>query len=56
MTVRAGERLDVDCTFINGTGSTVTFGDSSDQEMCFVGIYRYPATNAGVFDCVEISF
>ena len=51
--VNAGERLDVDCTYINDTGSIVTFGDSSSQEMCFVGIYRYPATNAGVFDCVE---
>ncbi len=54
--VSAGERLDVDCTYVNGTGSTVTFGDSSSQEMCFVGIYRYPATGQGVFDCVETSF
>jgi len=53
--VQAGERLKVDCTYMNNTGSTVTFGDSSSQEMCFVGIYRYPATNQGVFDCVESS-
>lgn len=50
--VNAGERLDIECVYINDTGSTVTFGDSSTQEMCFVGIYRYPATDAGTFNCV----
>lgn len=52
--VGAGEQLDVECVYENSTGQTVTFGDSSNQEMCFVGIYRYPATGAGVFDCVEL--
>lgn len=51
--VLAGERLSIDCTYLNDTGSTVTFGDSSEQEMCFAGIYRYPATGAGLFSCVE---
>lgn len=54
--VAAGERLDIDCTYLNDTGGFVTFGDSSDKEMCFVGIYRYPATGAGLFDCVESGF
>lgn len=53
--VRAGERLDVECVYDNTSGSFVIFGDSSEAEMCFVGIYRYPATGAGTFDCVEIS-
>lgn len=51
--VQSGERLDINCTYVNNTGSTVMFGDSSTAEMCFVGIYRYPATGQGVFDCVE---
>lgn len=52
--VSAGQNLQVECIYENNTGSLVTFGDSSDQEMCFVGIYRYPATGAGVFDCVDL--
>jgi hypothetical protein len=52
VSVNAGDRLDIDCVYINDTGSAVTFGDSSTQEMCFVGIYRYPATNTGTFGCV----
>jgi hypothetical protein len=51
--VKNGERLEVVCTYLNDTGGTVFFGDSSDAEMCFVGIYRYPATNAGLFSCSE---
>ena len=51
--VAAGERFEVTCTYLNDTGQTVTFGDSSDSEMCFVGFYRYPSTNADIFDCTE---
>ncbi len=51
--VAAGERLAVDCTYLNDSGSLIFFGDSSESEMCFAGIYRYPATGAGTFDCVE---
>jgi len=50
--VPAGEALDVRCSYINNTGRDVFFGDSSNSEMCFVGIYRYPATDAGLFSCV----
>lgn len=28
------------------TGATVAFGDSTDDEMCVLGMYRYPATGA----------
>jgi hypothetical protein len=33
-----------ECTYDNTTGKTVTFGESSDTEMCFSIIYRYPST------------
>jgi hypothetical protein len=49
--VKNGDRIDVECSYINNTGQGVTFGDSSDSEMCFAGLYRYPASNAGLFDC-----
>lgn len=37
-----GDRIRVSCTYDNTTGSTVNFGDSSTEEMCFAGMYRYP--------------
>jgi hypothetical protein len=40
--VSAGEGIQVTCTWINDTGSMVEFGDSSNQEMCFAGLYLYP--------------
>jgi hypothetical protein len=38
-----GDTIDIDCVYDNTTGATVTFGDSSNDEMCFIGAYRYPA-------------
>ena len=49
--VQAGEHIEVYCTYENTTGQIVTFGDSSSNEMCFAGLYRYPATGAGLFSC-----
>lgn len=48
-----GDRVKVDCTYVNNTGSTITFGDSSDAEMCFSGLYRYPTTNSSLFECTD---
>ena len=39
---QAGDHLDVTCTYVNDTGDPVGWGDSSNNEMCFVGFYRYP--------------
>lgn len=47
--VRAGEAVRADCTWNNTTGETVTFGDSSDKEMCFAGLYRYPKSGEDTF-------
>ena len=52
--VQAGDKIQVTCDYVNTTGHLVTFGDSSDQEMCFAGLYRYPAQNAGLFQCTDI--
>jgi hypothetical protein len=45
-----GDKLRVDCTHMNTTTHEVTFGESSLSEMCFAGIYRYPAVG-GFFIC-----
>lgn len=44
----AGTRVGVHCEYDNPTSSSVGFGDSSNQEMCFALLYRYPALGDGV--------
>ncbi len=51
--VAAGDEVRVTCTYVNSTGATVGWGDSANQEMCFAGLYRYPAANAGAFACTD---
>lgn len=41
-----GDTLTTYCTYDNTTGRTVTFGDSSDDEMCFTDLFYYPAQGA----------
>ena len=50
--MKLGDKLQVDCTYMNTTSKTVNFGDSSLAEMCFAGIMRYPETN-GSFICAN---
>jgi hypothetical protein len=47
-----GDRVRVECTHHNTTNQTVTFGQSTLSEMCFAGIYRYPADGSS-FTCVQ---
>ncbi|MFO0761637.1 MAG: hypothetical protein U0359_34665 [Byssovorax sp.] len=47
--VRRGESIEVTCTWANTGPDEVRYGDSSLDEMCFAGIYRYPAAHAGLF-------
>jgi hypothetical protein len=39
----AGDQLGIECTYDNPTAQTVTFGESSKEEMCFAGLWAYPA-------------
>jgi hypothetical protein len=48
--LKSGDTLDTYCTYVNNTGSTITFGDGSDKEMCFTGMYKYPA-GGNLFSC-----
>jgi len=54
--VAQGDRIDVTCTYVNNTGHTVSFGDGSNDEMCFGGLYRYPAQGGTIFECSNIPF
>ena len=47
----AGDKVQMTCTYDNDTGADVPFGDSSNDEMCFLGIYRYPA-GSGSISCL----
>ena len=42
-TLHKGDQLKIDCTYNNTTGHVVTFGESSNDEMCFAGMTIYPA-------------
>jgi hypothetical protein len=47
-----GDRVRVECTHKNTSATDVRFGDSSLAEMCFAGLYRYPA-DGSPFICVD---
>jgi len=51
--IREGDSIEVECSYENHTGSPVEFGDSSEQEMCFTGFYRYPKQALFLFECAE---
>jgi len=44
--LQPNDTLTTYCTYANTTGQNVTFGESSDDEMCFTDLYYYPAKNA----------
>lgn len=50
--VAGGDRVRVDCQYDNPTSATLTWGDSSDQEMCFGMLYMYPPGGTG-FICSD---
>jgi hypothetical protein len=50
--VTNGDSINVVCSYDNTEGDVdVTFGDSSNKEMCFTGLYRYPKQAVTLFDC-----
>ncbi|MCB9585916.1 MAG: hypothetical protein H6718_11000 [Polyangiaceae bacterium] len=51
--LKAGDQVKVDCTYYNDRGETVYFGDSSLAEMCYAGIYRYPALGTPYITCTQ---
>ena len=48
---RLGDKIKVTCTYMNPDATPIMWGDSSDEEMCFGGMYRYPATGSSLPTC-----
>lgn len=44
--VHPGDKVRVTCTYVNNSGVEVTYGDSANSEMCFAGLYRFPAAGS----------
>ncbi|HEY4182716.1 MAG TPA: hypothetical protein VGM90_38055 [Kofleriaceae bacterium] len=51
--VHSGDQITATCTWTNTTGATMHFGESSTDEMCFIGMYRYPAVGSNIFACTD---
>jgi hypothetical protein len=51
LTMSANDGFDFTCNYFNDTGSTVTFGESTSNEMCFFWAYYYPSNGSHV--CVH---
>lgn len=42
ITLAAGDTITTDCTWNNTSANTLTYGESSDTEMCYSILFRYP--------------
>src|SRR5581483_1954883 len=51
--ILAGTQLQTRCTYVNNTGSIVTFGDASNKEQCYTGMYRASLGSTSVIECVS---
>jgi hypothetical protein len=50
--IQRGDTIQTVCSYVNTTGTLITYGDGSDKEMCFTGMYKYPA-GGGLFGCLR---
>ena len=48
LALKKGDIVNVECTYENDTCTAVAFGESSLDEMCFIGLYRYPVAGEGL--------
>lgn len=48
LALKKGDVVNVECTYQNDTGRMIGFGESSLDEMCFLGLYRYPVAGEGL--------
>lgn len=49
----AGDKVSIECTYMNDTTRTVGWGDSTLDEMCFAGLGLYPSFGAGGLPCAN---
>ena len=43
--LNVGDKINTECTWNNTTASTIVEGESSDTEMCYSILYRFPRGN-----------
>ena len=46
LTFRPGDTIKTECTYQNDSADPVRFGESTDTEMCFSILFRYPASSS----------
>jgi hypothetical protein len=51
--LRAGDYLEVECTYENDRDRSLHWGDSSLDEMCFLSLSLYPAIGYGQLPCAN---
>jgi hypothetical protein len=52
--VAALSNVNAACSYVNNTGTVVNLGESAHDELCFLGLYRYPPkppTSVSPIDC-----
>lgn len=49
--LEAGDRVDIECTYVNDTDGPLRWGDSTLDEMCFISMSLYPAGGYGGLPC-----
>jgi len=49
--MKKGDVVRVQCTFENEGATPIAFGESSNQEMCFLVLHRYPASDTPSVSC-----
>lgn len=49
----AGDKINVACTYENPGAVPVYYGDSSKEEMCFAAIFEYPARKRDSYYCIQ---
>ena len=47
--VNAGDTITTSCTYFNDTGAPISYGESTDTEMCYSILYRWPKISDGEF-------
>jgi hypothetical protein len=47
--VSPGDTITTSCTYNNTTGANISYGESTDTEMCYSIMYRWPKVNDGEF-------
>lgn len=51
--IASGDAIAIECGYENHTNNAIGFGDSSTDEMCFTGFYRYPKQALFLFECSQ---